>query len=169
MAVHHQQSHSEQRLVLKVYTLSFSLCRAFFWNANRNKKRYGSYRWLIKKVVLFTTFLVILNLCRSTVIYTIELEDTREWYGDLAQYKLWLDLSVGCIVYVPALLVMLCIICYLPAFDDYLLIREEAKFSVWVFILLTAMNAITSALHEQSDPDKDVQFFDDIGTDSLVL
>ena len=120
----------------------------------RNKKRYGSYTWLIKKVLIFTTILVILNIWRISILYTIELEESSEWNKKFSSWKIPFDLSMGFIIYAPALLVMLYIICKLPTFDDYLLIREEARFSVYVFVLITIVNIAAAVVDEQSEPDK---------------
>ena len=120
----------------------------------RNKKTYGSYTWLIKKVLIFTTIMVILNLWRISALYTIELKGNEEWNTQFSDYKLPFDLTMGFIIYSPAIFIMLYIICKLPQFDDYLLIHEEARFSVYVFILITIVNILTAVLETQSDPNK---------------
>ena len=120
----------------------------------RNKKKYGSYTWLITKVLIFTTILVILNILRISLLYTIELEESLSWNKKFSNWKIPFDLTMGFIIYTPALLIMIYIICKLPTFDDYLLIREEARFSVYVFVLITTVNIATAVLDEQSEPDK---------------
>lgn len=122
----------------------------------RNKKTYGSYTWLIKKVVIFTTILVILNLWRVSLLYTIELKESEDWNETFSAWKLPFDLTMGFIIYSPAIFIMLYIICRLPQFDDYLLIQEEARFSVYVFVLITTVNIVTAVLDEQSEPDKGI-------------
>ena len=121
----------------------------------RNKKTYGSYTYLIKKVLIFTTILAVLNLWKVSVLYTIELEANKEWNDQLGKVKLPFDLIMGAIIYLPAMSVMLYIICKLPTFDDYLLIREEAKFSIYVFAFMTTMNLIAGILDEQSEDGKE--------------
>mmetsp|Transcript_70099 Transcript_70099/g.111502 ORF Transcript_70099/g.111502 Transcript_70099/m.111502 type:complete len:711 (+) Transcript_70099:50-2182(+) len=107
----------------------------------KNKKTYGSYTWLIKKVMLSTTLLVLLYESKAITLCVIQ--------PDKMQYTLIIDFVVGAVVYSPALCIMLYILFKLPAFDDYLSIHDEAKFSTIVFIALTVLNLIAAVLDEE--------------------